>query len=95
MRAARPATRRTSRRASTPRSSTSTPTTRRRRSPPWLALAYRARFRHDVVIDLFGYRRLGHNEQDEPTYTQPLMASQIKKPPVGRELYAARLSSSA
>ena len=56
-----------------------------------LALAYRARFGHDVVIDLVGYRRFGHNEQDEPAYTQPVMASQIESHPTVRELYAARL----
>ncbi len=56
-----------------------------------LALAYRARFGHDVVIDLVGYRRFGHNEQDEPAYTQPLMAVQIETHPTVRELYGARL----
>ena len=42
-----------------------------------LALAYRDRFHRDVVVDLVGYRRYGHNEQDEPAYTQPLMAERI------------------
>ncbi len=56
-----------------------------------LALAYRERFGHDVVIDLVGYRRFGHNEQDEPAYTQPLMVTQIAHHPTVRELYGARL----
>jgi 2-oxoglutarate dehydrogenase E1 component len=56
-----------------------------------LALAYRARFGHDVVIDLVGYRRFGHNEQDEAAYTQPLMVEQIASHPTVRELYEARL----
>jgi 2-oxoglutarate dehydrogenase E1 component len=56
-----------------------------------LALAYRARFGHDVVIDLVGYRRFGHNEQDEPAYTQPMMAAQIASHPTVRELYGADL----
>jgi 2-oxoglutarate dehydrogenase E1 component len=56
-----------------------------------LALAYRARFGHDVVIDLVGYRRFGHNEQDEAAYTQPLMVEQIARHPTARELYGAKL----
>ena len=58
-----------------------------------LAMAYRERFRHDVVVDLVGYRRFGHNEQDEPAYTQPLMAKAIEShPPVREHLRAARWS---
>jgi 2-oxoglutarate dehydrogenase E1 component len=56
-----------------------------------LAMAFRRRFSNDVVIDLVGYRRHGHNEQDEPAYTQPLMAQQIAQHPSVRELYAQRL----
>jgi 2-oxoglutarate dehydrogenase E1 component len=57
-----------------------------------LALAFRRRFGHDVVVDLVGYRRFGHNEQDEPAYTQPLMAQHIADHPTVREQYASRLA---
>jgi 2-oxoglutarate dehydrogenase E1 component len=56
-----------------------------------LAMAYRARFGRDVVIDLVGYRRFGHNEQDEAAYTQPLMVEHIASHPTVRELYGALL----
>jgi 2-oxoglutarate dehydrogenase E1 component len=56
-----------------------------------LTMAYRRRFGQDVVIDLVGYRRFGHNEQDEAAYTQPLMVEQISNHPSVRELYQARL----
>ena len=48
-----------------------------------LAMAYRERWGRDVVIDLIGYRRYGHNETDEPAYTQPLQAAEIKAPSAG------------
>ena len=56
-----------------------------------LAMAYRRRFQNDVVIDLVGYRRHGHNEQDEAAYTQPLMAARIARQPTSRQQYAAKL----
>jgi len=56
-----------------------------------LAMAYRERWGRDIVIDLIGYRRYGHNETDEPAYTQPLMAAQIKAHPPVSKVYAEKL----
>ncbi len=56
-----------------------------------LAMDYRAKFHKDALIDLVGYRRYGHNEGDEPSYTQPLMAAVIKDHPRVWTLYAERL----
>jgi len=56
-----------------------------------LALDYRMEFRKDVVIDMVCFRKLGHNEQDEPFITQPLMYKKIAQHPGTRKLYADRL----
>ena len=57
----------------------------------WLAISYRARFAKDVLVDLVGYRRHGHNEGDEPAYTQPRLYERIKAHPTPREVWAKRL----
>ncbi len=56
-----------------------------------LAIDYRQKFGRDIVIDMWCYRRFGHNEGDEPSFTQPLMYDRIRQHPPVSELYAARL----
>jgi 2-oxoglutarate dehydrogenase E1 component len=58
-----------------------------------IAMAYRDQYHDDVVIDLVGYRRHGHNEGDEPSYTQPLLYHTIAEHPTVRALWAERLVS--
>jgi len=58
-----------------------------------VATEFRQKFGRDVVIDMWCYRRFGHNESDEPSFTQPLMYAQIAKQRPVSELYAARLVS--
>jgi 2-oxoglutarate dehydrogenase E1 component len=56
-----------------------------------LAMAYRERWERDIVIDVIGYRRYGHNETDEPAYTQPAIAAKIKAHPPVSDIYARKL----
>jgi 2-oxoglutarate dehydrogenase E1 component len=56
-----------------------------------LAFAYRAKFHKDFLIDLIGYRRYGHNEGDEPSFTQPLMYQKIAAHPTVRQLWVKTL----
>src|SRR5690606_10186910 len=58
-----------------------------------MAIEYRQKFKRDVVIDMWCYRRFGHNEGDEPSFTQPLMYSKIKGHPGVADLYTKRLEA--
>jgi len=56
-----------------------------------IAFAYQDKFEKDIMIDLIGYRRYGHNELDEPGFTQPLMYKTVRQHPTVRELWTQRL----
>ena len=58
-----------------------------------IAMEYRQEFKKDVVIDIVCFRKLGHNEQDEPMVTQPLMYKKIAQHPGTRKLYADKLAA--
>ena len=55
------------------------------------AFEYRQKFGKDIVIDLLGYRRYGHNEMDEPLVTNPVMYHAVHKHPTVREIYGQQL----
>jgi 2-oxoglutarate dehydrogenase E1 component len=57
-----------------------------------IAVEWRQRFRRDIVIDMYCYRKHGHNEGDEPSFTQPLMYDEIRRRPTPREMCARRLT---
>ncbi|HNX04493.1 MAG TPA: thiamine pyrophosphate-dependent enzyme, partial [Opitutales bacterium] len=59
-----------------------------------LALRYRQEFHSDVVVDMYCYRRHGHNEADEPAFTQPILYRKIEAHPLVSEVYAAALKKS-
>jgi 2-oxoglutarate dehydrogenase E1 component len=56
-----------------------------------IATEFRLKFNRDVVIDLICYRRFGHNEGDEPSFTQPLMYKKIKSHPSPVQVYGSKL----
>ncbi len=56
-----------------------------------LAVRYRQHFKKDIFVDIIGYRRYGHNEQDQPAFTQPMMYQTIGKRPTIYHLYAEKL----
>jgi 2-oxoglutarate dehydrogenase E1 component len=58
-----------------------------------VAIAYRMQFKKDVLIDLVGYRRHGHNEADQPAFTQPMLYDIIRSHPTPREVFARRLAA--
>jgi len=58
-----------------------------------IAIEFRQKFKRDIVIDMWCYRRFGHNEGDEPSFTQPLMYARIRQHPPVSEIYAERLKA--
>ncbi len=56
-----------------------------------IAFAYQDRFEKDILVDLVGYRRYGHNELDEPSFTQPALYERVRQHPTARQLWADRL----
>ena len=56
-----------------------------------IAVAYRTKFHKDFLIDLVGYRRWGHNEGDEPSFTQPLLYERVRAHPTARQVWGSRL----
>ncbi len=56
-----------------------------------IASAFKLKFQKDVIIDVVGYRRMGHNEADEPSATQPMMYKDIRKHPCVKDLYVQKL----
>lgn len=57
-----------------------------------LAMEFRQQFKRDIFIDLLGYRKYGHNEGDEPRFTQPILYKTIEKHPNPREIYVKKLT---